>query len=140
MVYADTSVVLAYYRSEAASARAQKFFIGLKEPALISSLTEVEVASALARWVRNRDISEADANRIYTAFRSDLDTGCYSMAPLRQAHYRQATTWLLSRKSSLRTLDALHLACAATHQASLASFDKAMRSAAAVFGVIVHGL
>ena len=138
MVYADTSVVLALYRPETSSARAQAFFSNLREPALISSLTETEVASALAKWVRNRDISEADAHRIYAAFRDDMDEGCYSVVPISQTHYRQANTWLLSRKSSLGTLDALHLACAAKHQAPMASFDKSMRSAAAAFGVMVH--
>lgn len=138
MIYADTSVLLAFYRPEAGSKRAQAFFSNLKQPALISSLTEVEFASALARWVRTGEVREADANRIHTAFQADIDGGCYQIMPLAAVHYRQAVVWLLARKSPIRALDALHLACAARHQVAIASFDKLMRAAAIVLGVGVH--
>lgn len=138
MLYVDTSILLAFYRAEAESDRAQRLLSSLEQPALISSLTEVEFASALARWVRTKDIRDADASRIHAAFQTDVDEGCYQSIPLAISHYRQATVWLLTRKSSIRTLDALHLACAAKRQAALASFDKTMRAAARVFGVAVH--
>lgn len=138
MIYADTSVILAFYRPEAASVRAQAFFGSLKGPALISSLTEVEFASALARWVRVNEISDADATRIHAAFLSDMDDGCYQIIPLTGAHYHQATAWLLSRKSSLRTLDALHLVCAAKREVPLATFDRSLTSAAVKLGVRLH--
>ena len=138
MIYADTSVILAFYRPEAASGRAQAFFGSLKQPALISSLTAVEFASALARWVRVNEISDADATRIYAAFLGDIDDGCYQIIPLVSAHYHQATAWLLSRKSALRTLDALHLACAAKREVPLATFDRSLLSAAARCGVRLH--
>jgi predicted nucleic acid-binding protein len=138
MCYVDTSVVLAFYRAEAESSRAQALLDGLKQPALISSLTEVEFVSALARWVRTAEIHEADANRLHAAFQSDLDNGCYQVIALTSAHYHQAIIWLLARRSALRTLDALHLACAAKRQAPLATFDKTMQSAAVAFGVAVQ--
>ncbi|MGH8402591.1 MAG: type II toxin-antitoxin system VapC family toxin [Gammaproteobacteria bacterium] len=140
MVYADTSVVLSFYRAEPESRRAQKFLGSLKEPACISLLTETEFASALARWVRMRAISDADANRIHAAFQTDIDEGCYHVIPLTTAHYRQATAWLLSRKSPLRVLDALHLACAAKREIPLATFDRTLMSAAAQFGVSLRHL
>ena len=138
MIYADTSVLLAYYRPEAGSKRAQAFFSDLKQPALISSLTEVEFASALARWVRTGEACEADANLIHAAFQADIDGGCYQIMPLAATHYRQAVAWLLARKSPVRALDTLHLACAARHQVAIATFDKLMRTAAMVLGVAVY--
>lgn len=140
MFYVDTSVVLAFYRAEPESARAQKLLLSLKEPAFISSLTEVEVASALARWVRTGEITDADASRVHAAFQTDIDEGCYRVFPLTAAYYRQAVIWLLARKSPLRTLDALHLACAAKRQLPLATFDKVLLSAAATLGVATHHL
>lgn len=138
MCYVDTSVILAFYRAEAESGRAQALLSSLKEPALINTLTEAEFASALARWVRTAEIRDADANRLHVAFQADLDEGCYQVISLTAVHYRQATAWLLARKSSLRVLDALHLACAIRRQVPVATFDKVMQSAAATFGVAIQ--
>lgn len=52
MLYFDTSALLPYYRREHASERVQALLLSQSQPVLISHLTEVEVASALARWVR----------------------------------------------------------------------------------------
>ena len=38
------------------------------QPVLISHLTEVEVASTLARWVRMGELNEPEANRIESAY------------------------------------------------------------------------
>ncbi len=138
MFFVDTSVVLAFYRAEARSARAQRFLRGLKEPALISNLTEIEVASALGRWVRMEEISDADASRIHAVFESDIEEQCYRRVPLTTGHYRQARSWLLTRKTALRALDALHLACAARLQVPLVTLDASLASAAATFGIAVH--
>lgn len=51
MVYVDTSVLVAYYCPEPLSVAVQQFLIEQPKPA-ISSLTEVELFSALARKVR----------------------------------------------------------------------------------------
>ena len=53
MRYLDTSVVAAYYIPEKKSAKVEKFLSGL-DTAAISSLTEVEFHSAVARRVRMR--------------------------------------------------------------------------------------
>jgi predicted nucleic acid-binding protein len=52
MLYFDTSALLPYYRQEQASEQVQALLSVQRQPVLISHLTEVEVASALARWVR----------------------------------------------------------------------------------------
>lgn len=43
---------LPYYRQQQASERVQAMLEAQTQPVLISHLTEVEVASALVRWVR----------------------------------------------------------------------------------------
>ncbi|MEX1198169.1 MAG: type II toxin-antitoxin system VapC family toxin [Pseudohongiellaceae bacterium] len=135
MLYFDTSALLPYYRNEAASEHVQALLSTQVQPVLISHLTEVEVASALARWVRTGELTEPEANRIESAFQEDLDQGRFARCPIELAHYQRAIHWISTRKTSLRTLDALHLACAAHRQACLISEDAALIDAAGFFGL-----
>ena len=135
MLYFDTSAVLPYYRQEQASDRVQALLESQTQPVLISHLTEVEVASALARWVRMGELNEPQANRIESAFHDDVSHGRFSLCPIETAHYKRASHWIGTRKTSLRTLDALHLACAEHHQAQLISEDEALVNAAVFFGI-----
>ncbi len=135
MVYFDTSAVLPYYRQEHASDRVQALLESQTSPVLISHLTEVEVASALARWVRMGELSEPQANRIESAFHDDVSHGRFTLCSIESAFYRRASHWIGTRKTSLRTLDALHLACAEHHRALLVSEDEALVSAAIFFGI-----
>ncbi|WP_152207265.1 type II toxin-antitoxin system VapC family toxin [Marinobacter changyiensis] len=135
MVYFDTSAVLPFYRQEHASDRVQAMLESQTSPVLISHLTEVEVASALARWVRMGELSEPQANRIESAFHDDVSHGRFTPCPIETAHYQRASHWIGTRKTSLRTLDALHLACAEYHQARLISEDQALVNAAIFFGI-----
>ena len=56
MNYIDTSVLIAYYCPEPISETAEKLILSSKRPC-ISSLTEVELASALSRNVREKNLS-----------------------------------------------------------------------------------
>lgn len=135
MYYFDTSSVLPYYRQEQASEPVQTLLESQARPVLISHLTAVEVASALARWVRMGELSEPQANRIESAFHDDVSHGRFALCPIETAHYQRASHWIGTRKTSLRTLDVLHLACAEHHQARLISEDEALVSAAIFFGI-----
>ncbi len=135
MYYFDTSAVLPYYRQEHASDSVQALLESQTSPVLISHLTQVEVASALARWVRMGELSEPQANRIESAFYDDVSHGRFTLCPIESDHYRRASHWIGTRKTSLRTLDALHLACAESHQARLISEDEALVAAAVFFGL-----
>ena len=137
-LYFDTSALLPYYRAEPASEAVQAVLSEQTQPVLISGLTTVEVASTFARWVRMGELTEAQANRIEGAFRDDIAEHRLLVRHLRQAHFERAYHWLLTRKTSLRTLDALHLACAEAHEAILVTYDGAMRQAAEFFGLRVH--
>jgi len=139
MLYFDTSAVLPYYRHEHASDRVQALLESQTRPVLISHLTKVEVASALARWVRTGELSEPQANRIESAFHDDVSHGRFSLCPIETDQYQRASHWIVTRKTSLRTLDALHLACAEHHQARLISEDGALVNAAVFFGIDACG-
>ncbi|PFG11564.1 MULTISPECIES: type II toxin-antitoxin system VapC family toxin [unclassified Marinobacter] len=135
MLYFDTSAILPYYRQEQASDRVQALLQSQTRPVLISHLTKVEVVSALARWVRMGELSDPQANRIESAFHDDVSHGRFCLCPIEISHYQRAQHWIGTRKTSLRTLDALHLACAEHHQARLISEDDALVTAAAFFGI-----
>lgn len=134
-MYFDTSAVLPYYRQERASVSVQALLASQTRPVLISHLTEVEVASALARWVRMGELSEPQANRIESAFHDDVSHGRFRLCSIETMHYQRARHWIETRKTGLRTLDALHLACAEYHRARLISEDEALIAAATFFGI-----
>jgi predicted nucleic acid-binding protein len=140
MLYADTSALLPYYRAEATSAAVESLLLAQSKPVLISDLTRVEFASALARWVRMAEITEAQANRVESAFYEDVSEGRFRVTGLTRAQYERAMHWLLMRRTGLRTLDALHLACAEAGEAHLLTLDEDLRAAAEFLGVATHAL
>ena len=137
MTYLDTSVLAAYYCPEAASDRAEAVILKAKEP-LISQLVEVELQSAVARKIREKSLSKADGIEILTRFRLHLDSQCFRRAPIEPKHYDIAGTWIARFDSSLRTLDALHLAICFDADATLLTADAALAKAARHFRVNVQ--
>ena len=130
LFYLDTSALLPYYREETISSGIQDLLISFKPPVIISDLTRVEFASAVARWVRMNEISEAQAILIEDTFTKDVSAGLFLSKPLISKHYSQAEKWITTRKTSLRTLDALHLACCWSLGAELITCDKTLHQSA----------
>ena len=140
MLYADTSALLPYYRAESASVAVEALLLAQTQPVLISDLTRVEFASALARWVRLDELTEAQANRLESAFYEDISEGRFQMAGLERANYERAMHWLLTRRTRLRTLDVLHLACAEAHESQLLTMDDDLFEAAGFLGIATRRL
>lgn len=137
MTYVDASVLAAYYCPEPLSARAQ--LVLQQEPELaVSSLVEVELVSALARKVRTREMRLSDARRVYGAFQAHLDQGTYTRVSIEGTHFARAREWLATFRIPLRTLDALHVAAAATAGATFVTADVSLAKACAKVGVTAH--
>jgi uncharacterized protein len=134
LTYIDTSVLAAYYCPEPLSALAQKALQGTRERA-ISWLVEVELASAIARKARSRQMRRSDALRILTAFQSHLEEGFYTRLAVELRHYAKAREWLATFTISLRAMDALHLAVAATENCTLLTADAELAASCAGAGV-----
>ena len=134
-LYLDTSALLPYYREESASQQVESLLQSLNPPVLISDLTRVEFVSAVARWVRMNEITESQANLLENTFLRDIRTSLFVSHPLTSRHYRQAEKWLSGRKTSLRTLDALHLACCLYQEAKMVTCDALLHQAATTLGV-----
>ena len=84
------------------------------------------------------EIEEAHAQRLSRALDEDIKANRYALYRNPLEHTELARHWLLARNTSLRTLDALHLACAATEGAALVTLDDALRSAAISLGIESH--
>jgi len=133
--YFDTSALLPYYREEPLSDDVQSLLQDAVGRIVISDLVEVEIASALARWVRTKEFSEADAWKLQNAFKEDMENGCFEKISLSHRHLGQAGDWLLTRKTALRTFDALHLACAKDHSAEMLTADRLLAKGAEALGI-----
>jgi predicted nucleic acid-binding protein len=129
MFYIDTSVIAAYYCPEPLSEKAEDFFISHLQPA-ISSLTEVELFSAVARKVREGSLDSSDANKITAKFLSHLDGSFYTLLPVLPNHYRLARDWIGQFHVPLKTLDALHLSLASSAGRTIVTSDRQIVTAA----------
>ena len=133
--YFDTSALLPYYRNESNSHKIQKFLLTIDPPALISRLTRVEFASAIARWVRMAELEEAEASLIENAFAEDIKSGLLVAQSLSPTHFNQAEKWISAKRTSLRTLDALHLACSWSFDSEMITCDRILYQSAKKLGI-----
>jgi predicted nucleic acid-binding protein len=135
--YIDTSALLKWYLPERGST-AFGAWIATQDEARISPLTRVEVRATIARKQRNRELGATDARRAVDAFLADLDDGLFIVHPLAEPHWAEAEALLDALADlPLRTLDALHLACARVEQARVfATADLKLAAAARQLGMI----
>jgi uncharacterized protein len=127
--YVDTSVLGAYYCPEPLSEAAESALLAVREPC-ISTLTEVEFASLVARKRRLRELSERQATEVLRLFDEHVTDGHYRRLALGTEHLLRAREMITARQSSLHTLDALHLAAALLIVAPLLTADKLLARAA----------
>src|SRR5207302_9983331 len=135
-MYIDTSLLVPYYCPEALSQAAERMLRGDPRPA-VSDLVEVEFFSALARKVRVREMTAADATRTGEQFLDHLGTGLYARIAVQRRHYEAARGWLARFTSPLRALDALHLALTDVEGLRLATADRDLFRSARSLGVAV---
>jgi len=134
-MYIDTSLLVPYYCPEALSRVAERTLRGDPRPA-ISDL-EIEFFSALARKVRVREMSAADATRTGERLLDHLQAGLYARIAVQRRHYEAARGWLARFTLPLRALDALHLALAEREGLRLATADQDLSQSAKSLGVAV---
>jgi hypothetical protein len=136
MFYADTSIVVAYYCTEEKSPDVEKLMTGSEDVA-VSMLTELEFHSALSRKVREKAITLNDARRISSQFELHMKGDYFTVLQIEASHYLIAKNWISGFDTSLRTLDALHLAIAFSKSISIITSDKILAKSAETLGVAV---
>ena len=134
MIYIDTSVLVAYYCPEPISEAAERLLQRVENPS-ISSLTEVELVSAIARKIREKELSVADGNRILNQYRSHREAAVLPLIILTEAHFQTAFNMLSKFSPPLKTLDALHLSVAIVNELVIVTADRQLQNAAKDLGV-----
>jgi len=134
MYYIDTSVLVAYYCPEPISEAVERFLRRVERPA-ISSLTEVELVSAIARKVRDRELKKEDGNRILNQYKLHRQDAILKWIVLGEIHFQTAFSILSGFSLPLKALDALHLSVAMAADLIIVSADGQLLKAAKILGI-----
>ncbi len=102
---------------------------------MIDILNKVEFVSVVARWTRTEEINEVQATLVENTFNKDINSGLFESRRIMPDHFTQAERWLSGRKTALRTLDALHIACSWGYEAKLITCDAIMHRSAEILGI-----
>ena len=137
MRYVDTSVLIAYLTPEAGSAVAKAFMLSAGEPLAISSWCALELLSALGVKLRTKQLTDAQAKDVIDVYMRLVSPQFRRLAVLDVDH-RNAALLLGGWQTALRAGDALHLAIAAGHGATVFTLDRGMAVAGSILGISVN--
>lgn len=137
MHYPDTSLLVAAMTIEVGSAAAQAWLDEPRGPLLISDWTITEVTAALAMKARLGSLAP-ERRRTAAALFERMIVTSLTVVPVTAACFRTASRFADITASNLRAGDALHLAIAASHGATVHTFDKAQAAAGPIVGVATH--
>lgn len=135
MLYLDTCVLIPLFLQESTSDSIHAFFeLNTQQSMLISAWTQTEFASAIAFKVRSCQLDAPAALDVVRTFH-DIAAESFTILLPSANDYAQSQSYLTQFDTGLRAGDALHLAIANTHRATLATHDQLMLAAAAVLGI-----
>jgi predicted nucleic acid-binding protein len=135
-VYLDASALAKIYLPERES-EVLESALGGRRDLIVSDLAITEVASAMARRVREGNLPRRGAAEVYRAMLRDVVEGEFRHVELTAGTHREAERLVLATGGSagLRAGDALHLAAAVLAGArTLVTFDRRMSVAARAMG------
>lgn len=136
-LFVDTSALVKFYYPEDDSEAIESLLLN-SEKIFICELASVELASALARKVRMKELSKKEKKLIWQAYNNDLLSTDVELIRLEETDYFKAAELIMNygESESLRTLDALHLAAALrVSDALFLTADKTFQNVASKLGV-----
>jgi predicted nucleic acid-binding protein len=135
-VYLDASALAKVYIPEPESEALESTLAGRRD-LIVSRLAVTEVASAMVRRVRERQLRRREMAEVYRTLTGHVAKGRFLRADITATAHREAERLLmtLGTRVPLRAADGLHLALAALAGArTLVTFDRRMTAAAAAAG------
>lgn len=138
MIYCDTSLLISVLTKETHS-EAARLWLASRPPGTLSTSvwTSTEVASALSLKVRTRELDEDWRERAHLSWATIRRQG-FEMEDVESADFVAAVRFLDRHELALRAGDALHLAIASNRGMSIATLDRKMAAAGAMFGMTVE--
>jgi uncharacterized protein len=135
MYYLDSSLIVASVTAEANGQRARDWLEHVAAHGLMTSYwTITEVASALAMKMRIGTLDAVSRANSQSHFQQMIAT-FIAQTDVARDDFSQAAVFAASSRCSLRAADALHLAIAGRHGATLATLDRAQAEAGLALGV-----
>jgi uncharacterized protein len=132
--YLDASVIVPLFVKEGASDAVQNLLQSANDDFIVSSFAKAEVASALSRRVRKKEISPEEADIWLGNLDEWLDTDATQLA-VENHDILSAGEIVRNYQTKLLTPDAIHLAVCQRMDLTLVTLDKRLAEAAGVLGV-----
>ena len=121
--YVDTSLVISAVTGEMRAEAVQEWLEQHWDYLIISDWVVTEAAAALAKQVRTNRLTSSEQLQAALLFERQF-VSRLTVLPVSRAEFRSAARFCERAELGLRAGDALHLAIASTHTATLVTGDK----------------